>query len=379
MTFGDKIISTYRSIYSLPELDYQEQISPASFQIYKKKHSFVVVTIYNSEKEILLIRDFNKNIGWELPGGYIYEHESLEEAVNRIINTETGLEIDELEPIAMVNNNFHSEAGDISHNGVAFMALSRGEIHPLPQNITTQFFKEFPEKVAYQNISVLEFAKMMLGKKEHEPPYGEIESIKSKKFFLMSFFHSSIIKPIGSLSSRKIKRSIISLISGNPTSILDASCGDSAIINDLCALFKPDICIGNDISWKTISMMKHKNSDVIFTNHNVLELPYKSQFDLIVFKNTLHHIDKKHQGAVVKSLAAMAKQLIIVDIDDPQKSSWLSRMWNNYYVYILGDQGDSFLNFDQFKEMLTTTLPDRKYTTGFINTIKGRYFFASIT
>ncbi len=372
-------ITQYKKIYDLPELAYEEHVSGDFFEFYKKKHSFVIVSIYNPKKEYLLLRDFNKAIGWELPGGHINEHESLEEAINRIVLDETGLEIDELSPVAIIRNIFKYRGQVIIHSGIAFMALSRGRIAPYPKNIQACFTRNIPEKVAYQDDKILSLVKQRLDTKKHPPPFAEIDSVKSKNFSARYLLHKYVIKRIGNFSSRKITKTIFALITGNPKTILDASCGDSSIINELCERYTPDICVGNDISWKAITRMKGKKSGVFFTNHNVLDLPYKITFDLAIFKNTLHHIEKRYQREVIENLQHLAKQLIIVDVDDPQHSTLRSKLWNAYYVHLLGDQGDSFLTFRALEKMLAS-----KHSTGdnlkmgVINTIKGRYFYASI-
>ena len=80
----------------------------------------------------------------------------------------------------------------------------------------------------------------------------------------------------------------------------------------------------------------------------------------------------------ISKKSKIAKQLIVVDVDDPQNSTLRSKLWNDYYVYLLGDQGDSFLTFDQFKKMLYFDNAGNEPKIGIINTIKGRYFYASI-
>ena len=67
----ENIINTYKTVYDLPELKYEEQVPDGFFKLYKKKNYFVVVSIYNLKHEHLLIRDFNNGVGWELPGGSI--------------------------------------------------------------------------------------------------------------------------------------------------------------------------------------------------------------------------------------------------------------------------------------------------------------------
>ena len=372
----ENIINTRKNVYDLPELEYEEEVPDGFFKLYNKKHYFVIVSIYNLRHEHLLIRDFNKGVGWELPGGSINFGESIEDAVNRIVLNETGLEIDELSPVAIVKNIFRYSNRRITHRGIAFMALSRGKLKSYPINIQTCFTKQIPKRIAYQNDSILKLVRGKIDAIKYSPPLKEIESIKVKNFPLLYLLHKHVIKHVGNLSSKKIRKVVFSLVDGRPKTILDASCGDSSIINELYERYKPDICIGNDISWKTITLTKKKYPEVTFTNHNVLDMPYKVKFDLVIFKNTLHHIEKRHQKKVIDSLKNHAKQLIIVDIDDPQNSSFVSRLWNNYYVHLLGDQGNDFLKFVEFKKMLGTGNTGKELATGIISTIKGNYFFA---
>lgn len=74
----ENIIEKYKKVYKLPELKYEERISGDFFNLYNKKHYFVIVSIYNLKNEILLIRDLNKTVGWELPGGHVNDNESIE-------------------------------------------------------------------------------------------------------------------------------------------------------------------------------------------------------------------------------------------------------------------------------------------------------------
>jgi hypothetical protein len=68
----------------------------------------------------------------------------------------------------------------------------------------------------------------------------------------------------------------------------------------------------------------------------------------------------------------MAKQLIIIDVDDPQNSTFRFKLWNSYYVYLLDDQGDSFLTFNEFKKTLNSEkFPGYKLKTGIIKNEQG--------
>lgn len=376
----EKIISTYKNIYNLPDLMHKEKVAWEFLRFYKKIHYFVIVAVYNSKKEILLVRDLNKNIGWEIPGGGVDKNEDIIDAIRRIVLKETGLEIDELEPVAILKNFFACEEKTILHSGLAFMAMSRGKIKKHHKNIQSLFIKDIQVKTVYQNNKIINIVQKKLNEKQHGLPCNEIDSIKNYfPRYLFYVFHKYFIKQIGMLSSIKINKKILNLVNGKPKSILDVSCGDSLLIDKLYKKYNPEICIANDISWETINFIKNKvTNDIILTNHNMLNIPFKNIFDLIIFKNTLHHIDAKHQSELIDNLKKISRQLIIVDIDSPLYSSVLSKLWNIYYRYFLGDCGNFFLSFKKFRKMIENETKEHEHKIGFINTIKGKYFFASL-
>lgn len=368
----------YKKLYNLAEFTSKEKVNFDFFKLCKKDYRFIIICIYNKKGEILLLRDFNKNIGWELTGGYIKESEEIEDAANRIVLEETGLTTDELQPIALVKNIFEYETKVIEHCGIAFIAAIRGRIKPQPDNKKIFFTKEINEKIAYQNRTIFDEAKRVIKNNIFKIPYEEIDSVKA--FFPCYIFNKYFVKILSRAASKKIRKSIIKIISGNPRKIMDVSCGDDKLIIELEKIYNPDICVGNDISWKTISLIKKgdKNQNVIFTNHNILNLPFKETFDLVIFKNTLHHIPDSEQENFIKELINSSKQLIIIDIEDPAQSNFLTKLWHWYYVHILNDQGKYFLTFKTFKKIIEKNAGDRKLDFGITNTVKGKYFYASI-
>lgn len=381
MANNKDIIKIYKILYNLPKLTHKERVNFDFFRLCKKDYRFVIICIYNEKREFLLIRDFNKNIGWELVGGYIEKNERIEKAVNRIPLEETGLVIDELQPIAIINNHFEWNNKIISHLGIAFSALARGRIKPQPENIEIIYTKNIPEIIAYQDRKILKIAKPLIENKPFEPPYDEIES--GKKFFLFYWINKHLVKNIiGNFASRQIQEKIVKLISSfnNPKSIIDISCGDDDFIFKLEKLYNPEICIANDISWKALSSIidKNKKSKIIFTNHNILDLPFIKKFDLVIFKNTLHHTPSNEQADLIKKISNLSKQLIIIDIENPNKLNILAKLWNWYYIHFLGDQGSSFLTFQEFKKIIEENIKNKVITFSTINTIKGRYFYASL-
>lgn len=368
----------YKKLYNLPEFTSKEKVNFDFFKLCKRDYRFIIICIYNEKEEILLLRDFNKSIGWELTGGYVREHEEIEDAANRIVLEETGLTVDELQPIALVKNIFEYEAKAIKHYGIAFVAAIRGKIKFQPDNIKIFFTKEINDKIAYQNKTIFDEAKRVLRNNIFKIPYEEIDSVKT--FFPWHIFNKYFVKILSRFASKKIRNNVIKLISGKPRSILDVACGDDTLIIELEKIYKPDICVGNDISWKTISLIKRRdnNRHVLFTNHNIFNLPFKYIFDLVIFKNTLHHIHDSEQENLIQELINLSKQLIIVDIEDPAQSNFLTKLWHWYYVHILNDQGEHFLTFKTFKKIIEKNARDRKLDFGIINTIKGKYFYTSI-
>ena len=372
------IIETYKNLYDLPELTYKERVDFDFFRSCREDYKFTVISAYNKKRELLLIRDINKSIGWELIGGYLEKGEKIEWGINRIVLRETGLIINELQPIAIINNIFKWNNKILLHRGIAFTALLVGKIKPQPENIKMIYTKDIPGKMAYQNRIIFQMAKEKIGNKVLEPPYKEIKSVK--QFFLFYYINKYFVKILGGFGSRQIQNKILQLISDNPKSIIDVTCGDDNFIFKLERFYNPEICVANDISWQIVSLIKNKlkNSNVLFTNHNVLDLAFTKRFDLVLFKNTLHHIPHSEQINLIKRLSEISKQLIIVDVEDPNKSNFLSKIWHWYYTHLLGDQGGSFLTFQEFKEMIEKNIKNKKSVFGIINTIKGKYFFASL-
>lgn len=373
------ILKIYKKIYDLSTLHYAETTSFDFFRCCSEKHKFITVCIFNRKGEIFVFRDFNKSIGWELAGGYVQNNEKIEDAVNRIVLEETDLSINELEPISLLENIFSFENSQKKHEGIAFLAFTDGEIKNNYSNVQKMFTSKVPMKMAYQNKKIFKIAMDKIKTKVFDFPYNEVESIR--KHYLSHVLHKFIVQKIGKAASIKIKNALRQQIINKPKTILDVSCGDDSLIFKTEKQFKNSLCIANDISWKVISLIRNKysQSEVIFTNHDIQKLPFKIKFDLIIFKNTLHHIDADRQNEIIQNLSKMSKQLIICDIDDPTKSNYWARCWNWYYVHVMNDCGNNFLNFSEFKKRIICNVKNKSVKFSRIKTIKGYYYYANIT
>lgn len=200
-----------------------------------------------------------------------------------------------------------------------------------------------------------------------------LEKNSVRKYWFCYIFHNFVVKKFFSLSSNRLQRRIIDLIIGEPKSILDTSCGDDDLIIKICRKFKTNVCVANDLSPKLTSFIDDRNVNVTYTNFNILSQPFVEKFDLVLCKNTFHHIPKHFQADLVEYLLQISNQLVIVDIEDPRNSSIRARIWNWYYRIFLGDRGDYFLNFNDFRTLLS--VPKGKFILGKIQTIKGNYMY----
>lgn len=120
-----------------------------------KKHPEVVVgpLIYNDKGEILLIKNPKFKDFWTIPGGHIELDETAEDALNREIMEETGLEMKNIEPISFseaINPEFfHEKKHFIYLNYLA--ELAGGEITKTEE--MTEYLWVAPEKTSELKIA----------------------------------------------------------------------------------------------------------------------------------------------------------------------------------------------------------------------------------
>lgn len=201
-----------------------------------------------------------------------------------------------------------------------------------------------------------------------------LEEESVRLFWFNYLIHNYLIKKIFKFSSKILQEELIKLIKYNPKRILDVSCGDDDFIVKICDKYNSNICIANDLSIKLSSIIKDKKTKVQYTNFNILYFPFKDKFDLVVCKNTLHHIPKQFQVDLIKYLLRISRQLLIVDIEDPRDSLLRAKLWNLYYRLFLGDKGEFFLNNYSFKKLLISS--GISFNVGEILTLKGKYLYA---
>lgn len=373
-----KTITRYQEYYDLPVIVRTEEVHPRLFRHYQRGGHFATLAICNEADEVLVVSDGDGGAenGWKLIGGYIARSERIEDAYTRLVTTETGLHIDEIQPLAVVVNEFVCEKRRIIHRGLAFLVSARGDLHLLPGR-SGEFIGEIPGPMAYANREVLELALSTLREQVVFTPYDEIDISRSRT--VQQIIHSRVINPpFKYLSSRPLKKRIAGYCAGGET-ILDAACGDDTLIFDLARTAA--FCVANDISFHTLGHLRAQNppGNVLFTNHNATDLPFKRKFDVVIFKNTLHHMhDLEELVAALESLRRVARRLVIVDIEDPLKSTRWARLWHQYYVHFLGDRGGYFLSRERFTEVISCMYADAEIQFDLVSTLKGNYMLAIV-
>jgi len=371
---GDSLISFYRNLYGLEQIKNEITVhSDTMFNYCKKGAHFVTVVIVNNNK-IFYRSIANHPDQWEIPGGYMHGSDpSIESAVMRIAKKEAGVTIDELRPLCIVENYFKFKAKTHSHKGIAFIAKTRDcKINMEEPGLFGIFTTKCPDGIAKIDQRVLDLAHNFLIKKHKTIPYNEIDEGRSLGWKLP--VHRYLVHPVQFFSTTHLRKKILLEIVGK--TVLDASCGDDSLVIKWADDNPGSFCVANDISWSALEKQfsKPKNNNVIFTNHNLQELPFRSKFDTVIFKNTLHHLKKCDVRNTINHLLSLAKaRVLIIDVENPQNTKIVHRLWNKYYTNFLKDQGHSFLSYSEF-QALVSDITSAKF--GRIKTNRGNYMYA---
>ena len=215
---------------------------------------------------------------------------------------------------------------------------------------------------------------------------------KREKYHYRHLIHKKIISKIFQrFSSNKIRATIHNIINklafdpDKSYKIIDVSCGYDDLIIELAKRFKNSEVIGNDLYWKHLLSFPRKNilRNFTLTKRNILssEFCHNENYDLIICKNTLHHLPRVCHLPLIKKLAKAGKTVIIIEIDNPLTYSFKSFIWNFYYSKFLKDDGKNFVNEDEFNKLhtklknITSTV---KIFNASLKTIKGNYLFTLI-
>ena len=194
------------------------------------------------------------------------------------------------------------------------------------------------------------------------------------------YIHKYIVKPIAQKGSSSVLRAHILKAVGDVVgkSVIDVSTGDDTTI--LTIADKAKYVLANDISIHSmLPVIQKSNHDNLFFRHENFVTMKHPQIDVVVCKNTLHHLNTISQiKKALTKLSRLGKKIVIMDVENP-KLSPLARAWNAYYVFMLKDQGGFFISFNQFQAVLKAVYKGRSIRTQKIKTIKGTYMLAVVS
>ena len=381
----EKTINIIKEIYDLPIIRHREMVNLEFFNHIRKKHNFIIIALFDFRNRLFILRDFGKNYGWELLGGSVGENliSDYNDAIQKIAKKIIGTKVFNIQPIAFVKNQFDYEKLSITHVGMVFIARPLNKLN-INANIKWGFMKTLPSKMFMTNLKIAELSFKVVQQITNFSLRKE--AVSSENLFLRRVLHKKVINPLfDKFSSDKIKKNIFENLTNKCKTFLDVSSGDDDLIINIVNKFNPNLIVCNDISPACLDFLKGKinnaklSEKMIFTNHNILELPFKYKFDVVICKNTFHHF--KNDEEILRALNIfknLGKKILIVDIEDPMRSTFLAKLWNKYYVYFLKDQGGYFLNRKKMRKLLSKCFLKEEFSIKSIVTVKGNYFISII-
>lgn len=371
----DKLIDNYQKIYGLKTAKYHESVSQDFFTYCQKGSFFVEVVAYNSKREVFVQRDIVRNKeAWELVGGWVDKDESFEDALDRVVLKETGSILVEAIPVEIIKNTYTCGHNTTTHTGILYI----GRLKEDSPTLGNGMFTKTPEKCLNEKDKQSALvAQKILKDKILQPPVNEVESYVKRPFGHL--FHKYFVKPISYFGGSKIiQNRLISQIGTHDKTVLDIACGDDLTILKIQKMGK--LVVANDISRDSLKKISDKDmeNNVIFSNQNMLDVKFDKKFDVVIIKNVMHHLGNPEEiDYFMNNLKSVGKKFIVIDIIDP-KLNLLAKLWNKYYVWMLDDQGDYFINFEQFKQIFKLYFAESKIEFSKIQTVKGPYMMAVV-
>lgn len=375
-----------KKLYDLPTIFHRELVDRDFLKYVKQRHFFIIIAIFDLEGRILIIRDFGKSYGWELPGGSIDTTivNDIHAAAQLTAKKTVGVNLYDIQPIALIKNYFNYQIEKVvTHHGLALIGRTNNSVRA-GRDIEWGFFKGLPKTMFMANREIAKLAFEVLKQKRYQPATEEVIATELASWRHVA--HQVIVnKTIGYRPSQQLRKAVIQAIGKGVQSIVDTSCGDDELALVVARVLQPMLVVCNDISTRHLSALKRKAhqsmfpTTIIFTNHDILDLPFNYIFDVSLSKNTLHHLrSDKDKQTLIKTLKRLAEKVVIIDIEDPTATSLKARLWNKYYVNFLKDQGHYFLTWKKLDQILSACCQKNEYRIKRISTFRGNYLMAII-
>lgn len=209
------------------------------------------------------------------------------------------------------------------------------------------------------------------------------EITMAQKYIRRYKFHEKFIKKYILTENKRKKKEFKELLSHlipDKKSIIDVSCGDNSDMFKIAKTKKYETIVGNDIC---LNYLKTQNQNyVIYTNDDVEANKIKdNSYDVSYCKNTLHHMSSvTNINNILKFLDRISNEIVIVEILDPKQTKGLPKFLNKFlYTKFLKDVGNSYLNEEQFKNIINSNFQKDEIDYNSFTNVLGTYMIAKIT
>lgn len=379
-------LNIYQDIYQLEVITSQRHVTKDFFNYCKNKESFLLLLLYNNEGKVYLKQSGDNKFC--LPGGEINEDTTIFDSVKRITTSiKNDISINELEPLAFIENSFIFEGNTIKHTGIVMMARVNIERKDTAYKRFFTVSDQILENInVFSNRKILKFfiKRFFSIMKQTNGQFQDEEIETNKKYKLRYKFHNMFVKRF--ILTPKLKKTaklktLIKRKLKNSSKLIDVSCGDNSLLFSLLDTGNIDYMVANDISWSQIELIP-KMSKVIFTNHNAISFPFKDNvFDFVYCSNTLYHIsNEENLQNLLKSLLRIGKKIVIYEIENPEVTRGFPYILNKYwYRGFLKDVGEQYLSYERFKQIITDSYKGKaKIKFEIFRNIQGNYMIAEI-
>lgn len=377
--YSSLILEKYSKIYNLKTLKIEQTVSKQQFSHYSKNKFIIPLLIYDSQKQLYLVKIKGD---YRIPKIFTNTLEDIHHQIFlRSQKDFPNIKLTNIEPVKIFDITIKYQRNIVKNTGLLFVAQVRNE-----NDLKNEFKLPYP----YKNNGIFKDTFEKVLKNFNHPnrvlnPNQEEEIAINEKYKFRYLFHNRVIKKIILTPRIKKKEKLLSRLRekiGTPKNIVDVSCGDSHLLSEMITP-KTKIAVGNDISWSQILISKPKmDKSIIFTNHDATHLPFKNNaFDVAICSNTIHHMPSKdHLKSLFKSLSRVAKNILIIEIEDPRITGGIPYLLNRYwYQKFLKDVGGYYQSFETFSQIIKENFQKTHHITfdSFRN-IQGNYLIAEI-
>lgn len=330
-----------KKIYVLPKIQNHFILTDSEVLKYCRERDFIsiIVPFFDTEsrikKNILVknnlfsyIKMYSNLFGGSIDIGNNFLSQAYMEAEKK---SGEKLDLQEINPIAIIENYFHYGVEQHVHYGFIYMGR-------IPKNIKISekcVTKDVTDKFLFNNNHnelILKFVKNYIDnyKGEDKQVINEIIAAKKINYSQLKSKKELFLKDnnidLSDLYAFKVKIKN-DILSFGPKRIIDVACGDDSLLFDILRENNEIIGYANDVVYKCLEYQMKINKDienVFFSNHNVKNLPFKKKsFDVLIAKNLFHHLlSIKHYNnyrnfnvisGFIKNALDISKVVIIVE------------------------------------------------------------------